>query len=676
MKTKHKVNRLLSCLLVLLMIVSMVSVMSVSAATTGTTSDGLEYKLAGNQVTITGYSGSDDWLTIPAEIGGYPVTSIGDYAFSDCYELFYLELPEGITSIGAYAFSGCYNLFDLELPESLTSLGEYWLSGCDNIEYIRIPGGITSVEPYTFSGFNGDIEFSYGVTNIESYAFEGYGTYDSFSETGSAIYFPYTLTSIEDFGFSGCCAERIELPTGVESIGFMAFEGCPNLKEMVISNSVKSIGEAVFVDCDSLETVMIFSDNITSFGQDNMFVRCSNLKTVFLPDGITSIGSYMFYSCENLETVITGDMYEEWSQGLETVNTLPDSVTSIEEYAFYNCAALKELTIPVGVTSIGDSAFSECYSLTDIYYKGTQKQWEQIELGEYNECLINATIHYSEPVAEVTGNSITLSGDIGVNFYMTVKDDVLADEDAAVIFTYDDKVVEVPVSQGTGTENGYKYTCNIPAKDMTTKVTCKVVSSSSESEEYVYSIKEYAEIILANPDTYGEEAVALVKSMLNYGAAAQSYFGYKTSSLANDTEYMTDEDRVVAAKDFSNLSYSLTEGEGAVKYYGTALSLKSEVGIKHYFTVDETADVDTLTVTVDGEPAELVQNGDLYEMIIPDIAAHNLYTDYVVQVGNVGLSYCAMDYAATAQKIYGAGGLLRLMYALDAYAQNAIAYAN
>ncbi len=701
MKRNNFTSRVFATVIAVLIVMGAIPVMSVSAETTD---DGFAYAISDGEVTINGYYGGEEdieHLEIPSEIEGCPVTSIGNYAFSGCSNLYSITIPEGVTSIGDYAFSGCDFLSWLDLPESVTSLGEYWLSGCDYLDSITIWGDLKSVEPNIFSGFGGNIEFRGDVTNIEPYTFSGFegditfwGDVTNiepyaFYESGGALVDGYdngqtiafnrieidgSLTTIEDFAFSGCRAEYIHLSSSVESIGAFAFEGCENLKEMVIYGNIKSIGDAAFVDCFSLETVLIFADNIEHFGQE-MFVRCNSLKGVVLPEGITDIGPYTFDCCESLKTIILPDMFYDY-ESLETETViLPDTVKSIGENAFDYCYEIKNITIPAGVISIGDGAFYDCLSLTDVYYEGTQAQWEQIEIGEYNECLTDATIHYAEPVVEVKGNSITLSGDIGVNFFMKVKDDVLADEDATVIFTYDNNVVEVPVSEGVETENGYKYTCNIPAKDMTTEVTCKVVSSSEESEEFIYSVADYADVILSNSDTYGEQAVALVKAMLNYGAAAQEYFGYNVNNLANDTEYMTDEDRAVPVKDFSNLSYTLTEGAGEVKYYGTSLNLKSEVGIKHYFMLDDAVNAQELAVTVDGESAKLKKNGDLYELIISDIAAHNLYKDYVVQVGDVSLSYCAMDYAASAQKTYN-NGLKKIMYALDAYAQSAVAYEN
>ena len=92
---------------------------------------------------------------------------------------------------------------------------------------------------------------------------------------------------------------------------------------------------------------------------------------------VTSIGSGAFSGCTSLASV-----------------AIPDSVTSIGESAFSGCTSLASITIPDSVISIGESAFWCCKSHADVYYSGTESQWNAIEIGIYNEGLTNATIHF------------------------------------------------------------------------------------------------------------------------------------------------------------------------------------------------------------------------------------------------------------------------------------------
>ena len=107
---------------------------------------------------------------------------------------------------------------------------------------------------------------------------------------------------------------------------------------------------------------------------------------VNIPNGVTSIGGSAFSEFSSLDRV-----------------TIPDSVTSIGDYAFSGCLYLTRITIPSSVTSIGNSAFMECSSLENIYYKGTEEQWNAITkgdnwnsgMGSYNEGGTVITYNYT-----------------------------------------------------------------------------------------------------------------------------------------------------------------------------------------------------------------------------------------------------------------------------------------
>ena len=184
------------------------------------------------------------------------------------------------------------------------------------------------------------------------------------------------MTHIGNSAFYYCSSlTAVTIPDSEISIGAGAFTGCSSLGSVDIPSSVTSIGNSAFGVCSSLTSVTI-PDSVISIG-NSTFAYCSSLTTVTIPDSVISIGEQAFIGCSSLGSV-----------------DIPGSVTSIGNYAFDYCSSLTAITIPNSVTSIGNSAFANCTSLSDVYYSGTQEQWDAISFGFDNDDLLNATIHY------------------------------------------------------------------------------------------------------------------------------------------------------------------------------------------------------------------------------------------------------------------------------------------
>ena len=140
--------------------------------------------------------------------------------------------------------------------------------------------------------------------------------------------------------------------TDPTTVSEKALGSCQKITNIVIPDSVTSIGNYAFSECLNLTSINIPS-GVTSIGGD-AFYSCEGLTSIDIPDGVTSIIVNTFYSCTSLTSV-----------------TIPDSVTSIGTYAFQFCSGLTSIEIPSGVTSIGQSTFNNCRSLTNIIVKAT-----------------------------------------------------------------------------------------------------------------------------------------------------------------------------------------------------------------------------------------------------------------------------------------------------------------
>ncbi len=126
--------------------------------------------------------------------------------------------------------------------------------------------------------------------------------------------------------------------------------------------------------------------NVTSIGS-SAFRACFNLKSIEISDSVTNISDHAFTFCHNIENI-----------------RLPKNITSISTGTFDNCYGLTSITIPKSVTSIGDSAFYNCHSLTDVYYTGSEEEWNNIVIDSNNSYLKNATIHFNSVAGDFNGN--------------------------------------------------------------------------------------------------------------------------------------------------------------------------------------------------------------------------------------------------------------------------------
>ena len=225
--------------------------------------------------------------------------------------------------------------------------------------------------------------------------------------------------------------KTVEIKPGVTSIGNRAFDRCTRLTEVTIGNGVTSIGDYAFTACTSLTSITI-PDSVTSIG-DDAFILCEKLISIAIPDSVTNIGSTAFSGCTDLASVEIGngittikngtfyDCYRLTSVTIPnsvmsignlafagclnlTSVTIPDSVIRIGDSAFFSCTHLISITIGNGMTKIGQSAFTNCKSLKEVYYSGSQADWQNIQIDSGNDALESANIHFIDNSYSVSYN--------------------------------------------------------------------------------------------------------------------------------------------------------------------------------------------------------------------------------------------------------------------------------
>ena len=324
------------------------------------------------------------------------VTIIGKAAFHGCTGLTSVTIGGGVTSIGDSAFYDCENLTSVTIPDSVTNIGDSAFMDCTGLASVTIGNGVTTIGSYTFARCTGltSVTIGSGVTTIGSHAFNG-------CKGLTSVTIPDSVTTIGNYAFHGCTGlTSVTIGGGVTTMGKAAFATCTSLADLTISGGVTTIGESAFSVCQALTSVTI-PDSVTIIG-NSAFNNCIGLTSVTIPDSVTTIGNDAFYYCTGLTSV-----------------TIGGSVTTIGEKAFWQCSSLTSVTIPDSVTTIGDLAFRFCSSLIDVYYAGTEAQWNAISIGIDNTALTGATIHFGTPTPTPT---VIASGVCGANLTWTLDD--------------------------------------------------------------------------------------------------------------------------------------------------------------------------------------------------------------------------------------------------------------
>ncbi|WP_418851074.1 leucine-rich repeat domain-containing protein [Prevotella sp.] len=279
------------------------------------------------------------------------VTTIDDYAFSNCYGLNgSLTLSNSLKTIGYSAFYWCSELKgNLTLPDSVTTIGDNAFCNCYKFTgNLTIPNSVTTIGQSAFSNcsrFNGNLTLPNSVTTIGPGAFS-----QCFRFTGN-LTLPNSVTTLGDNTFYGCSGfTNLKLSEKLSIIPYGAFSGCTNLSgELVIPASVKEIGNTAFCNCSGFTVNLTIPNSVTTIGE-SAFYKCTGFTgKLTIPNSVTTIGKMAFYECSGF----TGDL------------TIPNSVTTIETSTFEYCTGFKgKLTIPNSVTTIGEHAFNECSGFT------------------------------------------------------------------------------------------------------------------------------------------------------------------------------------------------------------------------------------------------------------------------------------------------------------------------
>ena len=367
------------------------------------------YQASDDAATLVCYFGADSKVDIPAELGGKPVTAIGEYAFHHNTTITSVKIPEGVTSIGESAFRWCISLTEVNIPKSVETIGDEAFQFCDSLTEVTIPEGVTSIGVYAFQYCNSLTE----------------------------VTIPEGVTSIGDGAFESCNSlTEVTISEGVTIIGASAFYGCSSLTEVTIPKSVTSIEYAAFDDCDALKTVY-YGGSQTDWGKISISSENDPLKNA--PNIIFAIqeSNGFAYTVTGDEATITG--YTGSAKNIVIPSELGGKpVTAIADKAFYGYGT-PNIYIPKTIKAIGEDAFRNTIGsdVRFICYEGTENEWANIAIQKGNEEL---DPEHADDTPWFRLYECNLSGDMVYQ----------ASDDAATLVRYfgSDSKVDIPAELG------------------------------------------------------------------------------------------------------------------------------------------------------------------------------------------------------------------------------------
>ncbi len=276
--------------------------------------------------------------------------------------------------------------------------------------------------------------------------------------------------------------------------------------------------------------------------------------------------------------------------------------------------------------------------------------------------------------------SVSLAGDIALNYYMELSQDIVTDPGAFLRFTFDGQTQDVPMSQAIhdAATGWYRFSCKLAAKDMACAVTGQMYTSSGPvGGQRSYSIRDYCSYIIqyyAGTNTQ-TKLVDLMIAMLNYGAQSQISLKHNTSDLANSS--LSAEEKVLPVPvTLAPYALSISGSEAGVALYSASLLLKDTTTIRVYFQLTGDKTIDQFTFTGDGKTLTPVHySGKVYYVDLVGISARNLDEFYTFTCGGLTLRYCGLSYVKSTMDYSGSTENDRYMArALYGYAMAANAY--
>ena len=558
-------KRLLICL-VLLVALLMTNLAISQAATTRDLSftlsdDRSSYIITDCKETANGQ------LNINASYEGLPVVEIGRDAFLNCTELTSVTISSKVKTIGWYAFSGCTGLTKVTIPASVTTLDWFAFSGCTGLTEVTVKDGLTYIDAAVFSGCTKLNKVTLGNT-IKTI---GWSAFKGCSKL-SSINIPHSVTSIDRYAFYGCDSLTTVTYCGTEgewnaitkgegnsalgnaTLQFHSYEKgvCKFCLETYCSNNghdMKQTAEAVAPTCEAAgKTAVLTCANgcgkteggveIPAAGHDWKQTAAAVAPTC------ETAGKTAVETCAVCGTTKGGVEIPAIKHDMQETEPAVDATCETAgKTAVLTCAngcgkTIGGDEIPALGHNYVDGTCDACGAQEPVTRLDICGVSRSKNLALEGTILVYANVAFMDSTATTNAEGLTKEYvmENGRLLFWSLAD-MPADAEAAVLGTETHCAEFDKTSVYKGIQEYYAYSHGIPAKEYNDTIYYRTYIVVDGVEYYgdiiEYSVVTYCENQLKKTTASANKMKPLLAAMLNYGAAAQEYFGYKTDAKAN-----------------------------------------------------------------------------------------------------------------------------------------------
>ena len=355
----------------------------------------------------------------------YYVTSIGDFAFSNCVRLTSITIPQSVTTIGSASFQFCSGLTSITIPNNVKTIGDFAFSHCRGVTSVAIPNNVKSIGKCVFQNCDGlaSITIPNRVTSIGDNAFSGCVRLTS-------ITIPNNVKTIGSWAFASCGLISLSIPNSVTSIGDYAFNYCSRLTSLSIPNSVTSIGERAFAFCSGLKNVYCYAENVpnthnSAFSDSpiafaTLYVSASSAASYKSTVPWNGFGNITSMIRKTITYLVDGEVYKTYEVYCNAPIT-PEPAPTKEGYTFSGWSDIPK-TMPANDVVVTGTFSLNSYTLTYMLdgkvYKTSRVAYGTTLTPEVVASKEGYTFSgWSEIPETMPAHDVTVTGSFSVNSY-------------------------------------------------------------------------------------------------------------------------------------------------------------------------------------------------------------------------------------------------------------------